>query len=210
MKKTKSKSPKRTTSPSKRIIGIDLDDVLMDFCGPICAFHNSISGTSFTRDDLWSYNLDESWKCSEEESRKRVFDYYHSDNHKRALPVSGAVSAIENLSKNNTLVIVTARPDVVSELTCAWINTHFPKRFTSIHFANYYHGDATRKRKKSDVCKELGVDLFIEDSLENALSIAENGTPVLLLDSPWNKKKDLPESITRVYSWSEIETKLAK
>ena len=87
------------------------------------------------------------------------------------------------------------------------INKHFPDLFKEIYFINYFHG-AGKKRTKSEVCKELGIEIFIDDSLYHANDISSIGTPVLLLNTPWNQGEVKPP-ITRVYSWKEIVEKLS-
>ena len=64
------------------------------------------------------------------------------------------------------------------------------------------------KKSKAQVCKSLGVDVFIEDALEHALPLANNGIPVLLFDRPWNRGQE-PANTTRVFSWSGILRSLA-
>jgi uncharacterized HAD superfamily protein len=50
---------------------------------------------------------------------------------------------------------------------------------------------------------ELGIEVFIDDSLHNAEDIASIGIPVYLLDAPWNQG-ETGQLIKRVYSWKEI------
>jgi len=64
-------------------------------------------------------------------------------------------------------------------------------------------GSADKKRTKSSVCKELGIDIFIEDAPVYAKNISEAGIPVILIDAPWNRETS-GELITRVYSWDEV------
>lgn len=45
---------------------------------------------------------------------------------------------------------------------------------------------------------------FNEDSLENALLLAEAGFRVLLLDTGYNQCDSLPRRVSRVYDWEEI------
>jgi uncharacterized HAD superfamily protein len=68
---------------------------------------------------------------------------------------------------------------------------------------NQYFGLPEKVRSKADVCRELGVGVMIEDSMSQAKEIAASGCRVLLLDCPWNQG-DLPENVTRIYSWKEI------
>jgi uncharacterized HAD superfamily protein len=47
---------------------------------------------------------------------------------------------------------------------------------------------------------------MIEDNLEYAIELANNGIKVFLLDKPWNQKynPEIHKSITKIYSWDEI------
>ena len=85
---------------------------------------------------------------------------------------------------------------------------NIPGLLKGIHFTNQYHGKESEKRDKASICKELNVEIFIDDALHNAENIITAGVPVLLLDSPWNQTNTLHPLITRVHSWKEILEKL--
>lgn len=190
------------------IIGFDLDDILFDFVAPMAKWHNATYGTSHTSNDFFSYEFHTVWNCEGEEAVDRVWQFYHSDFCKRALPIAGAVEALRQLAQNHRLIIVTARPDSMEASTRAWLDTYFPGVFDTVVFTNHYHGSSER-RTKSSVCTELGVRLFVEDALHNAEDIAGAGIPVLLFDRPWNRTQTL-ELVTRVFSWDEIVEKIIK
>jgi uncharacterized HAD superfamily protein len=59
------------------------------------------------------------------------------------------------------------------------------------------------KQSKEDLSIELGLNLFIEDSLSTAKKIAEKGIPVILLDKLWNQG-ELPENVRRVATWENV------
>jgi hypothetical protein len=44
--------------------------------------------------------------------------------------------------------------------------------------------------KKGKTLKELGVDIYIEDMLSQAIDVVENGITCFLLDKPYNYSKD--------------------
>lgn len=187
----------------RRLIGIDCDDVVIDFNTGLAIYNRRFYGTTYCREDITSYKLNSMWGCTPDEAIQRVIDFYQSDEHQNLLPVEGAVEAIERLSKNNDLVIITARPENVRGLTIELVHKHFPKVFGEPHFLGHFDGDQTHRKTKGEVCRELGVEVFIEDALSNALSVSSEGIPVLLFDTPWNQG-ELPPNTTRVFSWSEI------
>jgi len=188
------------------IIGFDLDDILLDFQDTLRGYHNIQYGTNYKREDDNVWNLWERWSCTPEDSKQRVFDFYEHEMHLNALPIYGSMEGINTLKNNNELFVITARPESMKEKTLEWLNKHFPQAFQQVVFTNLFYGDGN-KRNKSDVCKELGVEIFVEDALHNAYDVAEAGIPVLLLDAPWNQSEVKPP-ITRVYSWEEIVQKL--
>ena len=183
------------------IIGFDLDDVLLNFNDALHPYHNSRYGTSYQIENITSFDLAKLWGVSEEEKNKRVLDFYSSPEHWDAEPVAGAVKGIKNLKQYHNLSIITAKPEELKDKTLEWLNKHFPKMFDGIHFVNHY--GSGQRRGKGEVCNELAMEIFVDDSLDNVKDVANCGIPVLLFDAPWNQGEVKPP-ITRVHSWDEI------
>jgi uncharacterized HAD superfamily protein len=189
----------------KPVLGLDFDDVLMDFRSTLDEYHNEKHGTNLTREGAVSYSLPDSWDCSEDEAAKRVVGFYESDHHHAALPVDMAQEAITKLARKHDFVIITSRPEFIKDRTLEWLEKNYPNTFQNICFTNLYLGEAgAKKRTKAEVCAEYGVKVFVDDNLDNAQDVAEKGFSVLLLDKPWNQVTDLHPNITRVYSWDDI------
>jgi len=195
----------------RRIIGIDIDDVLIStHSKPLNDFYNAKFGTSWKKEDYHSHNLEEVWGGTREEAVDIVNEYLNSQEHDKSPAIEYAKEAITQLAKHNSLVLVTARNQDMEEKTLTILNTHFIGIFNKIYFTNQFVKDSkAEKRSKSSVCKELGVEIFIDDALHNAEDIASVGIPVLLFDQPWNQTDTLPPLITRVHSWKEILKKLS-
>lgn len=179
-------------------MGIDLDDVLMDFNGALNVFYNALYNTSHKVEDITTYDYSLFWGIPLEKTFEIIEQFYVSIDHKRALPKKGAVKALNMLKKDFHLVVITARSPDFKEVVERWINLHFPKTFENIYFSH----------KKSETCEELGVELFIDDALHNALDVGRPDRPVYLFDAPWNQNTDLPEYIIRVREWDEIVERL--
>ncbi len=189
-----------------KVIGFDLDDILLNFNDTLRAYYNTVYKTHFEREHMISFHLDKLWGLPMEETAERVLQFYNHESHLNALPVEGSMEGIEKLAKNHTLFLITAKPELLREKTEEWLTKYFPGMFAGVHFTNHFIGD-TGKRKKSEVCLELGIEVFVEDALHNAQDVADAGIPVLLFDTPWNQAEVLPP-ITRVFSWPEIVEKL--
>ncbi len=188
-------------------IGIDLDDILLDFNGAFIEYHNSKYGTTLKKENTTTFFLEEILDIPREEAMLRLRDFYLSSHHEEAAPIDGAVEALVDLARTNKLLIISASPEEIRIRIESWLKKHFINTFESIHFTRKMSTD-THSLKKSEVCQSLGIDVFVDDALHNAENIAECGIPVLLLDRPWNQG-EVPKLVTRVYSWSEIVKKLA-
>ncbi|MEX0934903.1 MAG: hypothetical protein WDZ70_01075 [Candidatus Paceibacterota bacterium] len=186
---------------TKRTIGFDLDDVLLNFFEALQIFHNNKYDTNYRREHITSYYIDELWGCEPDEATQRILEFYQSEAHQNAVPVEGSIEAVKKLSSTNELIIITSKPEDLRELTKRWLDEYFPNIFDDIYFTNHFAGSG-EKRPKGEMCKQCGVDVFIDDALVHARSVAEIGIPVLLFDTPWNQEKISPP-ITRVHSWEE-------
>lgn len=192
----------------RKKIGIDLDDVVIDFNAGLCTYHNTLYGTAYGRQDIVQYELERLWGCTPNEAIQRVYDFYHSEYHANLLLVERARESLERLRENNSLVIVTSRPESVQKLTIQLLERHFPPQFfEDIRFLGLYHGVQSRRQTKGEVCRTLDIGVFVEDSFANAASVAREGISVLLFDTPWNQG-DVSLNITRVFGWNDALAKL--
>ncbi len=192
-------------SNNKKVIAVDFDDVLMEFNAGFLDFHNRVHGTTLTFDQLINYdNWEVVYGCDKETMTARAKNFYVSREHQLVEPVAGAVNAIEKLSRSHSLQIVTSRPTSVREHTLEWLDRHFPGLFHDFHFTNIYAADVgTKPRSKSEVCREIGAAVLIDDALRHATEVADHAIPVLLPDRPWNREHT-PVGVTRVHSWPDI------
>ena len=117
--------------------------------------------------------------------------------------VEGSINIMKKLSKNNNLIIITARPSFFENKTLSWLNRNYGDIFDNIYHSSDFHIENNNQKSKVDFCKDLGVKVIIEDNLEYSLNCAEKGFDVILLDKPWNKGVE-HENIVRCFNWSEI------
>lgn len=106
-----------------------------------------------------------------------------------------AKQVMDELNLHHNVHIVTSREKQFAELTRQLLIDHqIPG---TLHVLESFD--------KVTPAKSLGCQLFIEDNLEIAESLAEAGFPVLLMDCAYNRKP-LHQRIRRVSDWEEVET----
>lgn len=197
----------------RKIIGIDFDEIIYDLVAGLLTFFNEKFNTSFVRSDVTDFHLGVLWDLRPEEEEALIIEFCHSDRHHQSGPVDGAVECIRELADSHDLYIVTARGDDRSQVTMDWLGIHLPGIFKGVLFTNPHHEKVEMRKKKSDVCKVVGIDYFIDDHYKNALDVSPCVEKVFLLDTPWNGRiaierdrivDKLPDNVERVFSWREI------
>ncbi len=193
------------------IIGVDLDDVLMDFFGPFLEFYNKKNGTNYRKEQITSYDFWELLGVTRERVIEEVHAFYKTPEFMKILPLDGAINGINSLEVGgNKLIIVTGRPEYEREISEEWIGQHFPGRFSSFYFTNNFSKNGIPPRRKAEVCLKQNIPILLEDSLKTATDCATNGVKVFLFDRPWNQIESLPKGVVRVKSWEELLELLKK
>jgi uncharacterized HAD superfamily protein len=183
-------------------IGIDLDDVIIDFVPNFLKFYNQKYRKNINFEDVKSYNF---WEVgigkNRDEVIKIVGEFFDSEEFNLISLVDGAKKAINKLSLNYQLYTVTSRSTNHKEKTEKYIQKHFSK----ISIKIIYSGDFYKEqgKTKSGLCDELDLNYIIEDNLKYALECSEKLIGVFLFDKPWNQG-NINGNITRVKSWEEI------
>lgn len=180
--------------------GIDIDGVLTDE-GPD---HNSIwqqkMNEFFDREITlkeYSYDLRKAFAINEQELnqfiQEKVEEIYSS-----VKAVDKAREILTELKQQgHRLILITARPEEHRSLTENWLKKNeFP--YHELHHAH----------NKAPLAVEKNISLFIDDRKENALEIAAQEIPVLLVSKYHNSDFSGNEKITKVNNWDEIKENL--
>lgn len=180
-----------------------MDEVLVDFTQALVDFHNKQNDTNYVRDDFFSYQFHKIWGGTSEDVTNEIYDFYKAKANENILPMKGAIKAVEQLSKNNDIYIITSRQNDFKKETLDWVKKYFGNNIKDVFFTNHAakHGD---EQHKSTYCNRLGVNLFVDDNASYALDCSDGRRKVLLFDNPWNKEVNLTNGIIRVKSWDEI------
>ncbi len=193
-----------------RRIAFDIDDVTAPFNGYFVQYWNNKYNTTYRLKDITHYNYEIAFQCSLTETIETVHSFYETPMFKSILPFNSAKIAASILYKRDELYIITGRAVSIADFTCEWLQRHFNGIFAkeNIYFKNTYtRNGLDEKITKAHICKDLGIDIIIEDNLKAAKSCAEHGVSAFLIERPWNKNEQnfqIPNLI-RVRTWAEIK-----
>ena len=78
----------------KTRIGVDIDDVAIEFNEGLKNYHNLRYGTTYELKDITCHELGLVWGCEPDEVRKRMSDFHHSDEHANLLPMKNTTQTL--------------------------------------------------------------------------------------------------------------------
>lgn len=192
----------------KKIIAVDIDDVLGNENEAIRQFMNAEYGFNHTPEDYrtegeyWGY-WESVWGVDKETGAAMYDKYVNAGGKATHKPVAGAIAAIQQLKKTYTLVIVTMRGDRHVDQTHTWLAEHFPETFDRVEFLPLW-GDRS-EITKAHIVKELGASYLVDDSVEHCTLAAEAGIPALLFGRyGWNKRFEAAGLVHRVDNWQQV------
>ncbi len=185
-------------------IGIDFDDVIVDFTKALMDFYHKNYGKKVEVKDIIKWDWGLYWGIPREEAIKRVDEFHNSHDVRNLLPLHDALKSISKLMEDNNLLIITGRPLRFNKRVKEWLSYHLKKKIDVVHAGEYHKGQAATK---AELCLEEKIGLFIEDSGETALDCAKKGIRVILFDKPWNKDFS-HKNIIRVKDWNEAIKKI--
>jgi uncharacterized HAD superfamily protein len=185
-------------------IGLDMDEVLAQFLATFIVYHNEKYNTNHRLEDVHEFELWKVWGGTKEEIAERIRQFVVEGRVLTLPPVPMAQMIIESLKEDNELFVITARHDAGRESSEKWLEEHFPETFREVHMSNDAHKENSSNKTKADICKDIGIDIMIEDSYLYAEGIAAEGIPVILLNYSWNISKPHTDNIFRARDWSEV------
>ncbi|MBO5141686.1 MAG: hypothetical protein J6C46_01580 [Clostridia bacterium] len=193
------------------IIGIDIDGVLNYMHEFIIEYGSKICNESgkYKIENInaqWSTEIF-SWP---NEMAHELWDKYGEELYVKSTARSFASEVIKKLKEqNNEIYIITARrnnddwfPPTLREnaemVTVNWLNEN------KIIYDKIYFDS----KDKSKVCRELGVDIMIEDDPKN-IDMLLDTTKLLIYDTVYNRL-DKYKEMERAYSWYDVYMKINK
>ncbi len=174
------------------VIGVDIDGVIVDIGTAMLPLLSEVCSRPVAYQDLCSWDLGEALSIGEETMNhtwKRLFD---SDALKYAPPIDSAITGLSALSEHE-IWLVTSRPISTQDLTLSWLHDN------RVHYDQIVF---TRRGNKLSVGPTFNV--FVEDFLEETITIAKTGIFTILFDQPWNQTSKLPYNCKRAYNWDGV------
>ena len=188
-------------------IGIDIDDTIAKTSEETDIYAKEYTEKVLKRkfefkkieilDPMWARHL---YGWSDEED-KNFWNLYYEKVMENVKPKDDAIEIINELSKENNIIIITARWDresgIIAEITKKWIEKY------NINYHKLFIGHLDKR----NIVKENNIELFIDDSFKTCKQISEIGVRTFIMDSRINKEmKD--DKLERVFSWKEIAEKI--
>lgn len=175
------------------IIGIDMDDVLVEYVKSFLEFYNERNKTNLSYEEFINISS----------SVDKNNSFFRSDYFRKMELCKGTAKAIKMLAEKNSLFIVTSRQIEWKDATEKFVEENFPGCFKGIFFAGDIHKGFGKK--KAEIYD--GMDVIIEDNRGHALECAKTGIKVFLFEKPWNKDVE-HENIIKVKNWEDILNKI--
>jgi uncharacterized HAD superfamily protein len=172
-------------------LGFDIDGVIANFSDILLKTVKTTYGLTLTENDITSFSLSTVLGITRAEETQLITDILQQD-----LPIyPGAKETLEQLSREgHSIYLLTGRYAPLRDLTQTWLKTKGVP-YNELHLLEI--------GKKYQV-NIAGLDVIVEDSLEEALEWSSRVKTVLLYDHPYNQTLNVKNLTKRVFSWSEI------
>jgi uncharacterized HAD superfamily protein len=179
-------------------IGIDLDEVVVDFLTPFNKYIKEKTGLRYTKESYFSFNFQEVLNLPRSQIEELYKGFHTPRNFQSLPPIGGALESLLTLAGENEIYFITARHLMMQKPTKEWLY----KNLNSTHYKLIHSSNIPNRGNgtKSQICKKKKILLMLEDNAFYARECADSEVRVLLFDKPWNKKVK-HRNIKRVYNW---------
>lgn len=188
-------------------IGTDVDEVMAELLDGLLDYLKRIEPGKFgalKRSDFTRYSLSHAMRWPHGTDQAYLSEFTRSPEYQKIAPVEGSVDALRHLARKgfepHAVTLRRRHPHIV-ESTQEWVHRHYDGAINGrVHIIGAAEGPIGSKAAH---CRELGLSIVVEDQVEHASDIAAQGTPVALMNKPWNQDFEDTEMIRRVASWDE-------
>jgi len=172
-------------------IALDIDGVIIDFVSAFIRTVRERLGFELKYEQIYCHEITQVLGLPKDDVKSLLSETLMRNDFQL---ISGAKDAITRLNDEHHLFIVTGRDSCFEKQTKAILSFH-GIAYESLYFSEYL--------KKHEVATHF--DVFVEDSLEEALSLTQRGAEILLFHHPWNSQTlNVRNIVKRVHNWDEI------
>ncbi|MFC2066846.1 hypothetical protein ACFLUO_07355 [Chloroflexota bacterium] len=176
----------------RHVIGMDIDGVIVDIATAMLPLLSEVCARPVVYQDLCSWDLGKALSINEETMNHTWNRFLDSDELRYAHPIDGAITGLSAISENE-IWLVTSRPVSTQGLTLSWLHDN------RVHYDQIVFN---RRGDKLSVGPTFNV--FVEDFLDETITIAKAGIFTILFDQPWNQASKLPINCKRAYNWGDV------
>ena len=185
------------------VIGLDIDDTITDTFGVMFAYSEKFTIENLKReikvehvDDVTNTDYVQAMHGWNNEDELKFFKKYYQTIVEKTTPYFLAVDIINKLKEEgHKIVLITARFDMTTDdgffdveaATKKWLQKH------GIHYDKLI----VNAQNKGEVAEQNNVDVFVDDSLKNCLSVASKGIKTFIMDNRCNANSN-SELVSRV------------
>lgn len=192
----------------KSIIAVDIDDTI---CQSLEAFRirtNEFTGANLKPEDYritgeyWGF-YERVWDqhgLTGETTVQEVYEDLHTNQSLVPL-LPGAELAINQLSKDFDIVLLTARDYKWEAATKMWLIEQFGQEAPEVYFSQG-HRD-TSSKNKGQICKELGAKWLIDDNVEHCITAIDEGI-IAILYGEYGWQVDAPKALVKCRDWQAV------
>ncbi len=183
-------------------IGIDIDGVIGDSDKTFRKYLNKEFGFNLKRSDITKFMYEDILDVPKSKIKKFWENFTEKKLWLEIPLLQNAKSSIDYLKDKYNVIIITARPEKLKDMTVEWLEKN------QIQYDDLIFIDEQNKESKISKIfqKNINLRFHIEDRAEYAVEFAKAEIKVILFDYPWNKNikgKFDKEYLIRVKNWRE-------
>lgn len=190
----------------RKIIAVDIDDVLAAETEFIISYSNKRWGHTLNLDD-YEEDWRSMWGLTHEETEQRAAELHVPGIVSQYRLLEDAHGVLESLAKRYDLVILSSRRASVRAETEEWLTANFGDLFVAKHYTGFYDTGKPggHLQTKSEHSKQIGADYIIDDQPKHCFAAAEVGIEAVLFgDYGVSRGLKLPKGVTRCKDWAAV------
>ncbi len=180
-------------------IGVDIDGVVLDFVRSFARLLQARYGIELKYEQVFCHDLSQVLGVPQDRVNRWIDETIEANDFDL---IPGAREGLEALSNVHRVVFTTSRPRKYGEITREVLTRHgiVVKEIIFVEFL-----------KKHLLPAPVAFDVFVDDSIDEALLLYGNVKKVLLFTHPWNVNSlNVMALLRRVHSWQDILQEVAE